>query len=110
MGNAEISNPALSQKLQSWSGIKFLQEFLPNLITFGLVLAIVAAFFFLVLGGIKWITSEGDKERLDQAKKTITAALIGLVLVFALWAILQLLGNFFGIDLIKIDIGPIMLK
>jgi hypothetical protein len=106
----EIYNPSLSETIRNLSGIEFLQKFLPNLVTLGLVLAVLAAFFFLLFGGIKWITSGGDKEKIGQAQGMITSALIGLVLVFALWAILQLLENFFGINLVTIDVGPITLK
>ena len=85
---AQITNPALKDTLQGKSGIEFFQALLPNLLTICLVLASVIAFFILLIGGIKWITSGGDKEKLDQAKNTITSAIIGLVIVFALWAIL----------------------
>jgi hypothetical protein len=70
-----------------------------TLITFALVIGAVIAFFFLVFGGIKWITSGGDKESTAKAQGTITAALVGLAIVFAAWAILKLIGIFFGIDI-----------
>lgn len=62
-----------------------------------LVVAALISFIFLVLGGIRWITSGGDKEGTAKAQGTITAALIGLVIVFAAWAIINLLQTFFGI-------------
>lgn len=64
-----------------------------------LIIAAVLAFIFLVWGGLKWITSGGDKEGTAKAQSTITAALIGLVIVFAAWAIVRLLGVFFGFDI-----------
>lgn len=65
-----------------------------------LVVAALIAFIFLVIGGIKWITSGGDKEQTAKAQGTITAALIGLVIVFAAWAIIRLLEAFFGIEIL----------
>ncbi|MBU3957280.1 pilin [Patescibacteria group bacterium] len=62
-----------------------------------LVIAALISFIFLVLGGIRWITSGGDKDGTAKAQGTITAALIGLVIVFAAWAIIRLLQTFFGI-------------
>ena len=59
-----------------------------------LVLALVLAFIFLVIGGIKWIMSGGDKAGTEAAKETITAALIGLVVVFMAWAFLNLAQTF----------------
>ena len=66
-----------------------------------LVVAAIIAFFFLVIGGIKWITSGGDKEATSGAQKTITAALIGLIIVFAAWAIIKLLETFFNISILS---------
>lgn len=73
-----------------------------------LIVAAVIAFIFLVMGGVKWITSGGDKEGTQAAQKTLTAALIGLLIVFAAWAIMQLLERFFGIQILtKLDIPGI---
>jgi cbb3-type cytochrome oxidase subunit 3 len=62
-----------------------------------LVIAAVVFFFVLVIGGVRWILSGGDKGQTEQARSQITAALVGLVIVFAAWAIAGLIGTFFGI-------------
>lgn len=73
-----------------------------------LVLAALISFIFLIIGGIKWITSGGDKEGTAKAQSTITAALIGLLIVFAAWAIIQLLQTFFGLpSLFELEIPVI---
>jgi hypothetical protein len=68
-------------------------------ISFVLIIAAVAFFFMLVLGGISWITSGGDKGKTEAARNRITAGLVGLVIVFAAWAILTLIESFFGVNL-----------
>lgn len=79
-----------------------------TLIKLILVVAALIAFFYLVWGGIKWITSGGDKEQTAKAQGTITAALVGLVIVFAAWAIIKLLEQFFGITILtRLDIPQI---
>ena len=72
-----------------------------------LVIAALIAFFFLIYGGIKWITSGGDKEQTAAAQGTLTAAIIGLAIVFSTWAILNLIGTFFGIGILKSGGGGI---
>ena len=62
-----------------------------------LIVATVAFFFMLIIGGIRWILSGGDKGQTEAARNQITAALIGLVVVFAAWAIASLIGSLFGI-------------
>lgn len=65
-----------------------------------IVVAAIVFFFYLVIGGIRWIMSSGDKAQTETARNQITAALIGLVIVFAAWAIIQLIGTFFNIPTI----------
>ena len=72
-----------------------------------LIIAALAFFFMLILGGIKWITSGGDKGRVESARSQITAALIGLVIVFAAWAILGIVENFFGVNLRSFNLNLI---
>src|SRR3990170_8352168 len=61
-----------------------------------LVIAAIVFFFILVMGGIRWIASGGDKAQTEGARNQITAALVVLVIVFAAWAIVQLIQVFFG--------------
>jgi len=72
-----------------------------------LIVAALVAFIFLIIGGIRWITSGGDKEGTAKAQSTITAALIGLVIVFAAWAIIRLIEVFFGIEILTLTIPVI---
>ena len=65
-----------------------------------LIIAAVIFFFMLVIGGIRWITSGGDKTQTEAARGQITAALVGLVIIFAAWAIVQLVSIFFGFNIL----------
>jgi hypothetical protein len=70
------------------------------LIQLVLIIAALVAFFYLLIGGVKWIMSGGDKEQTAKAQGTITAALIGLLIVFTAWAIIKLIETFFGLSII----------
>ncbi|MCX6791737.1 MAG: hypothetical protein NT149_01735 [Candidatus Gottesmanbacteria bacterium] len=65
-----------------------------------LILAALMAFFFLILGGIQWITSGGDKAGMESARNKITHAIVGLIIVGAAWAVMILVQNFLGITII----------
>ncbi len=65
-----------------------------------LVVALVF-FFMLVLGGLRWVMSEGDEKNVTNARNQITNALIGLAIVFAAWAIVKLIETIFGISIIS---------
>lgn len=70
------------------------------------IVAAVIFFFWLVLGGIKWIMSGGDKGKTEEARSQITAALVGLVIVFSAWAISKLIATLFGVDIFNLDVKP----
>lgn len=68
-------------------------------VTLLFVVAIVIALGFLIYGGIKWITSGGDKAAVEAARNTIVAAIIGLVIVFLSYFILNIILGLFGLKL-----------
>lgn len=65
-------------------------------LSFVMVIAALLVFFYLIMGGIDWITSGGDKGKTESARNKITAAVIGLIILAASYAILQLVLNFLG--------------
>lgn len=70
---------------------------LPFLFTAIIVIAIVVALVFLIWGGIKWVISGGDKAKVDAARSTIVAAIVGLIIIFLAWFIINLVTQvFFG--------------
>lgn len=79
-----------------------------RVITIAFVLAIIIALVFLVYGGVKWITSGGDKAAVESARNTIVAAVIGLVIVFLSYFILNVLLGFFGITLANLSLPTII--
>lgn len=78
-----------------------LQTLITAIIDLVLVVAALTAFFFLIYGGIKWITSGGDKEQTAAAQSTLTAAIIGLAIVFSTWALIGIVETFLGIKIIS---------
>jgi len=62
-----------------------------NIVVILLVLAVLLALFFLILGGIRWITSGGDKAKLESARGTITSAIVGLIVAFLAFFILTVI-------------------
>ena len=85
-------------------------EIVPVIIQVILIAAALVALIFLIIGGIKWITSGGDKAQVESARNTITSALIGLVVVFAAWAIIRLIELFFHISILNPTIPNIPLN
>ena len=64
-----------------------------------LIVAGLIAFVYLLLGGIKWITSGGDSAAVETARNQIIQALIGLIVVFAAWGLIVLVEQMIGVCL-----------
>ncbi len=69
-----------------------------------LIVAALAAFIFLIWGGVQWIISGGDKAGVEAAQHRIQAALLGLFIVFAAWALMMIVGGFLGFSLTNLKI------
>lgn len=73
------------------SAPKAITAFTSDALSLITIISAVAAVFFLIRGGYIYITSTGKPDALEDAKKTIRNALIGLVIVLASSALVSLL-------------------
>jgi len=113
----QFNNPVLGDTLKNLlndnsvgGSANFLNIFIPKLIGLLFVFGALAFFFMLLWGAITWILSGGDKAHVENARGRITNALIGFVLMIATFAIVKLIEAFFGIDILSIDIGPLVIQ
>ena len=77
--------------------IQGLECLFQNVVTVVTALAGLAVFIMLLTGGLKYLTSGGDPKAQEQAKGTLTFAVLGLVLIIAAYLILNFLSVFTGI-------------
>jgi hypothetical protein len=72
-----------------------------NVISFALnlvmVVALLLVFLYLILGGIQWITSGGDKGKTEEARNKITSAVIGIIILAASYALVQFVAYILGL-------------
>ncbi|MBI2430778.1 MAG: hypothetical protein HYV39_02080 [Candidatus Levybacteria bacterium] len=91
------------QSLQPIFDLDKEDKFGTNILVFGvyvmMVVAILLALGFLIWGGISWITSEGDKTKLQSARNTVVMAVIGLIITLLAFTIVNVIGFFFGLKL-----------
>lgn len=64
-----------------------------NLISDFLIVAAIAAFIYMLLGGFKYITSGGDSGKADEGRKSITNALVGVVIILLSYVVLRFVGT-----------------
>jgi amino acid transporter len=66
-----------------------------NIIQWVLGILALVAVVMIIIGGFQWMTAAGNEERIEKAKKVISAAVIGLIIVLLAWAIVIFVAGTF---------------
>lgn len=61
--------------------------------------AIIISIGVIIWGAFAWITSQGDKQKLEKARKTIMYAIAGLIITFLSLFILRFVSDILGTGL-----------
>lgn len=101
---AKLENPAIGN-LGNMESTEFFGSLASTLISFMLVIGGILLLIMILKGGIEWMTAGGDKVKAESARKTLSNAVIGIVILFSFFAIVNLIGYIFGINFFKIEIG-----
>jgi len=67
--------------------------FIMKIINIALGIAGLIAVLFLIIGGFRYITSAGNEETAEQAKKIIVNAIIGVVVIILSFVIVRVISN-----------------
>jgi len=68
-------------------GTADLKGVLTNLIAWVLGFVSLIAVIMVIIGGFQWLTAAGNEEKVEKAKKTISSAVVGLIIVILAWAV-----------------------
>lgn len=107
LAQTDITNPALSDSLQSLSGAQFLQGLVQVFVSIGLAAGGIFFFFQFITGGINWINSGGDKQKLEAARERLMNAIIGLIILLSIFAIITFIQQVLGFDILLLQIPSI---
>lgn len=90
--------------MESIATIKDLEGIFANVVSVALGFAGILLFVLLLSGGFKYITSGGDPKATEGAQKTITYAILGLVLLLVSYLILVLIKMITGVDVTEFKV------
>lgn len=74
-------------------GTRDLRETIVGIINIVLGFLGILATLIILIGGFKWMTSQGSSDKVDEAKKMIGAGIVGLLIVLASYAIARYVLN-----------------
>lgn len=99
LGSTNLMNETSGANVNLGFTVPSFDTVLSFAIRFLFIVAGLIAILYLLLGALAWITSGGNKESVDKAREKIQAALIGLILMFAVLAIIVVVENIFSMGL-----------
>jgi len=94
---AQINNPALRNP-NSQSDPAFISTVIQNIFGIFTVVGILYFVWHFIFAGYHWIASAGDAKKIEEAKNEITFSMVGLGVVFIVFAVLKLIGTILGIQ------------
>jgi len=107
MGNSlTLINP--TQNVHVVGGVATIKGFewiFTNVVVSVLGLAGIALFIMLLIGGFKYLTSAGNPENAASAQKTITYAIIGIVLIALAYLILVIIQTITGANVTEFSVN-----
>lgn len=86
-GSCQINSPANGQVG------KFITTIVLNVLQAGFTIAAYVAVFFIIKGGFLYIVSAGSSQAMEDGKKSITNAVIGLAIVLLAVAIINTIAS-----------------
>lgn len=93
-------NAATLKQLEGSIGLKFAGSNLGTIVAAALPYVFTAAgvllLIYLLLSGLEYMTSRGEPKAVEAAKNKITSALVGFVVVFVAYWIVQIIGTILG--------------
>lgn len=97
IAQAQINFPALEGVAAKNIAGKGLGDLVSVLVPYFFALAGSLLLVYLIWGGISLMLSQGDPKKIESGKNKITSALVGFLVVFVSYWIVQLFGLVLGI-------------
>lgn len=106
---AGIRNPAIGDLGTTYGqdGAGFVSRLISTGVTIIFIVGSLYFVFMLLTGGVDWIRSGSDKAQLEAARAKISSAGVGLLVLFAAWAVFGLVQSIFGVSLLSFNIPTI---
>ena len=72
-------------------------EIVATFVALGLIIAAILCLVYIIIGGIAFILSAGNEEKIKRAVNTIRFSIIGLVVAFVAFFAVSFVANLLGI-------------
>lgn len=87
IGSAANLNAGVNALTETGLGTRDLKDTITSVINIVLGFLAIVATVAILVAGFKWMTAGGNEEKIESAKKLLTGAIIGLVIVLISYAV-----------------------
>jgi len=98
---AVICNPVLKNCVSSTNPTQYTNNVLSAVISLFFIVGIIYFMWHIVFAGYHFIGTEGDPKTYETAKNELTYSVLGLIVIFSIFAILKFVGVVLGIQGLK---------
>lgn len=95
IGGTTIPMPTQIQPIADLSNP--LERIIQVALTWLLIFGVIFALFSIIFSGAQWIMSEGDKQKVQNARNRLMYSIIGLIVVLLALFIINVVKGLFGI-------------
>jgi len=95
VGTYSITGPIQNSSVMSVSGI------IGEIIPYVFAIAGIGLLVMILSAGFTLLTSAGDAKKTESGKNRLTSALIGFIIIFVAYWLVQLIGMMFGLTSIS---------
>ena len=103
---AQITNPVLDGAGEG-EGVTIMNQILRVMLNFLLIVGVIYSMLNLIIGAYRWMSGGRDKGYLQEARERVFNAVVALVILFSVFAIMNLIGELFGINLVQLKVPTI---
>lgn len=100
-GQTDICNPVLGL-FGCGSGADIFARIVANLLKIAYSVTGLVLLVMLIVSGISWMTTGGDKDTLAKAQKTLTSALVGFAVFVSVFAIINFIAPALGLTFLQV--------
>jgi hypothetical protein len=94
-----LYNPQIIEQITNFTVWEYINRLFPILVALAFIICIIVSVILIIIGGIRWITSGGNKETIISARDTVTDGVIGLALLLSLYVVIQFINLIFRINI-----------
>jgi Type IV secretion system pilin len=95
---AKITNPVLVKQNIGDDPKAYINSALQTVISIFFIFGLIYFIYHFIISGYHMISSQGDPKKYEEAQHALLYSLLGIGIIFSVFAILKVVGTIFGIE------------